>query len=50
MKKNLVLASILAVFILGRGYYQAGKASDVTPVTLTEREKQIPALSGNIHL
>lgn len=46
MKKNLVLASILAVSLLATGCSQAGKASDVTPVTLTEREKQIAALSG----
>lgn len=46
MKKNLVLASILAVSLLAAGCSQAGKASDVTPVTLTEREKQIAALSG----
>lgn len=46
MKKNLVLASILAVSLLVAGCSQAGKASDVTPVTLTEREKQIAALSG----
>ena len=46
MKKNLVLASILAVSLLATGCSQAGKASDVTPVTLTEREKQIAALVG----
>lgn len=46
MKKNLVLASILAVSLLATGCSQAGKASDVIPVTLTEREKQIAALSG----
>lgn len=46
MKKNIVLASILAVSLLATGCSQAGKASDVTPVTLTEREKQIAALSG----
>lgn len=46
MKKNIVLASILAVSLLAAGCSQAGKASDVTPVTLTEREKQIAALSG----
>lgn len=46
MKKNLVLASILAVSLLATGCSQAGKASDVTPVTLTEREKQIASLVG----
>lgn len=46
MKKNLVLASILAVSLLATGCSQAGKASDVTPITLTEREKQIAALVG----
>ena len=46
MKKNLVLASILAVSLLAAGCSQAGKASDVTPVTLTEREKQIASLVG----
>ena len=46
MKKNLVLASILAVSLLATGCSQAGKVSDVTPVTLTEREKQIAALVG----
>ena len=46
MKKNIVLASILAVSLLATGCSQAGKASDVTPVTLTEREKQIASLVG----
>ena len=46
MKKNLVLASILAVSLLATGCSQVGKASDVTPITLTEREKQIAALVG----
>lgn len=46
MKKNLVLASILAVSLLATGCSQAGKSSDVTPVTLTEREKQIASLVG----
>ena len=46
MKKNIVLASILAVSLLATGCSQAGKASDVTPITLTEREKQIAALVG----
>lgn len=46
MKKNIVLASILAVSLLAAGCSQAGKASDVTPVTLTEREKQIASLIG----
>lgn len=46
MKKNLVLASILAVSLLATGCSQAGKTSDVTPVTLTEREKQIASLVG----
>ena len=46
MKKNLILASILAASLLATGCSQAGKASDVTPITLTEREKQIAALVG----
>lgn len=46
MKKNIVLASILAVSLLVAGCSQAGKSSDVTPVTLTEREKQIASLVG----
>ena len=46
MKKNIVLASILAISLLVTGCSQAGKASDVTPVTLTEREKQIASLVG----
>lgn len=46
MKKNIVLASILAVSLLATGCSQAGKVSDVTPVTLTEREKQIASLVG----
>ena len=46
MKKNLVLPSILAVSLLVAGCSQVGKASDVTPITLTEREKQIAALVG----
>lgn len=46
MKKNLILASILAVSLLATGCFQAGKSSDVTPITLTEREKQIAALVG----
>ena len=46
MKKNLILASILAASLLATGCSQAGKASDVTPVTLTEREKQIATLVG----
>ena len=40
------MASILAVSLLATGCSQAGKASDVTPVTLTEREKQIASLVG----
>lgn len=46
MKKNIVLASILAISLLATGCSQAGKSSDVTPVTLTEREKQIASLVG----
>ena len=46
MKKNIVLASILAVSLLVAGCSQAGKSSDVTPITLTEREKQIASLVG----
>lgn len=46
MKKNIVLASILAISLLATGCSQAGKSSDVTPITLTEREKQIASLVG----
>lgn len=46
MKKIFVLVSILAISLLATGCSQAGKASDLTPITLTEREKQIASLVG----